>query len=235
MNFIKKVFNKRIDESVHLQFQKFSKGEFKDKALIKAKKGKDNYTILTTYEFANEFVKIVAEKLGDGETEVKGAIISTLDLGKEIDFLNKKQFMGVKQYIISKKMTGGEIIEMMKKFPKVFCALSFDSGKGDSLKIKAKAPKSAKPKNKEKIPVPDFCKLITNDKKIAENFVFEKPDFKTAEISHDFIIEEIVIPEWLKKEKDFAIVREKSLRKGKIIRKAIIDGKEMKSETELEV
>jgi hypothetical protein len=234
MNFIKKIFDKKIDESVHSQFQKFSRGDFKDRALIKAKKVKDKYTILTTYEFANELVKIVAEKLGDEETEVKGAVISTLDLGNEIDFVNKKQFMGIKQYVIEKRMTGKKIVEMLEKFPKVFFALSFDSGKGDILKIKAKAPKSAKPKNKEETPVPDFCKLITNGREIAASFVFEKPDFKTAGISHDFIIEEIVVPEELKSEKDFAVVREKSLRKGKIIRKAVIDGNEMKNEVDFE-
>jgi len=48
MNFIKKVFDESIDEEVHLQFQKFSKGEFRDKALIKAKKSKDKYTIIAT-------------------------------------------------------------------------------------------------------------------------------------------------------------------------------------------
>ena len=37
MNFIKKIFDGNIDESVHLQFQKFSKGEFRDRALIKAR------------------------------------------------------------------------------------------------------------------------------------------------------------------------------------------------------
>ena len=97
-----------------------------------------------------------------------------------------------------------------------------------------KAPKSAKPKNKDEAPKPDFCKFITNDKKIAGDFIFEKPDFKTAEIVHDFIIEDIIIPEELKNEKDFAIVRERSLRKGKIIRKAVIDEKEMKEEAEFE-
>lgn len=53
MNFIKKVANKKYDESVHLQFQKFSKGEFRNRALIDAKSSKGNYTIKTSAEFAN--------------------------------------------------------------------------------------------------------------------------------------------------------------------------------------
>ena len=109
--------------------------------------------------------------------------------------------MGIKQYVLEKEMSGNEIIEMIKKYPKVFFALSFDSKKGDTLKIKAKAPKSAKPKNKAGPPNPDFCKLITNDESIVKSFVFEKSDFKTAEIAHDFMINEITYP---KDEKDFA-------------------------------
>jgi hypothetical protein len=234
MNFIKKVFDKKTDEDVHQQFQKFSRGEFKDRALIKAKRVKDKFTISTTYEFANELVKIAAEKLGENKAKVTGAVVSTLDLGKDIDFQNKKQFMGVKQYIIDKEMSGSEIIGLINKFPKAFFALSFDSGKGDTLKIKAKAPKSAKPKTKEEAPNPDFCKLITNDEKIARDFIFEKPDFKEAVASHDFYIDSIVIPESVKSEKDFAVVREKSLRKGRIVRRAVIDGKEIRTEAGLE-
>jgi len=38
MNFIKRVFDKKIDDETHAQFQKFSRGEFKNRAMIKAKK-----------------------------------------------------------------------------------------------------------------------------------------------------------------------------------------------------
>ena len=234
MNFIKKVFENKIDEEVHQQFQKFSRGEFPNRALIKAKKVKDNYTLFTTSEFANELVRAVAEKLGDKKTKITGAIISTLDLGKEIDFKSKKQFMGIKQYVIDKEMSGHEITSLLEKLPKVFFALSFNSEKGDTLKIKAKAPKSSKPKTKEEAPKPDFCKLITSDEKIAKDFVWEKPGFKEAEAWHDFIIEEIVIPNEIKGEKDFAIVREKSRRKGKIVRRMTIDGIKSAEEKEFE-
>ena len=73
----------------------------------------------------------------------------------------------------------------------------------------------------EEAPKADFCKLITTDSEIGKSFVFEKNDFKLAEIVHDLIIEKIIMPEG---EKDFAKIREMSKRQGKIIRKAIIDG-----------
>jgi hypothetical protein len=231
MNFIKKVFDNEVDEDVHLQFQKFSRGEFTNRALIKAKKVKNNYTIFTTAEFANELVRNVAGKLGDEKANVTGAVISTLDLNNELDFKSKKQFMGIKQYVIDKHMSGNEITKLIEKLPKVFFALSFSSESGDVLKIKPKAPKSSKPKTKNDAPKPDFCKLITNDEKIAKDFVFEKHDFKDALIGHDFIIKEILVP---KDEKDFAVAREKAKRKGVIVRRATIDGVKTAVEKEFE-
>lgn len=230
MNFIKKIFDRKIDESVHLQFQKFSKGEFRDRALIDVKNSNGKYTIKTSAEFANEFVKIMAEKLGDGKTKVTGAIISTSDLTGELEFKDKKQFQGVKRYIIDKEMSGEDILDLLNKFPKTFFALSFEVN-GNKLKIKPKAPKSGKPGKGDEEAKADFCVLKTTDRNIAGSFIFENPNFKTATINHTYLIDEIVMPE---DEKDFAKIREMAKRKGKIIRKAVIDGNEMKNEVDFE-
>lgn len=228
MNFIKKIFDKEVDNSVHLQFQKFSKGEFINRAIIKARKSKNKFTIVTSFEFANEMVRVVAEKLGEEKTNIKGAIVSTNDLTGKIDFKEKKQFQGVKRYLIDKEMSGKEIIELLDEFQKAFFALSFEAGE-TILKIKPKAPKSSKPKNKGEKPKPDFCRLITTDQDLGKSFVFEAPNFKKAEIIHNFIIEDLIFPEG---EKDYSKIREMAKRKGKIIRDAVIDEKEMRSEIE---
>ena len=124
------------------------------------------------------------------------------------------------------------------EFPKTFFALTFDVDEENKLKIKPKAPKSGKPKTakegEEEEVVADFCKLITNEEKIGKSFVFEKPDFKQAEFKHTFVIEDIVVSNELKKERDFALVREKAKRKGKIIREGEIDGQKIKEEKEFE-
>lgn len=230
MNFIKKVFDGETDESVHLQFQKFSKGEFINRALIEVKKTGKGFNIKTSAEFANGLVRMMAEKLGEESTLVKGAIVSTADLTGELEFKDKKQFQGVKRYLIENEMTGTEIINLLDKFQKNFFALTFNVG-DEKLKIKPKAPKSGKPgKEKEGGPKADFCSLKTPDSEIAKSFVFEKNDFKEARINHTFYIEEIIVPEELKSSDDFALIREKSIRKGRIVRKAIIDEQEMKSE-----
>ncbi|MBU2612304.1 MAG: hypothetical protein KKB62_01115 [Nanoarchaeota archaeon] len=230
MNFIQKISDKKEDNFIHLQFQKFSRGVFKNRAVINAKKSKNFYTINTGPEFANEIVRVVAEKLGDRKTNVTGAIISTSDLKGKIDFKEIKQFQGVKRYLIDTSLSGKEIINLLDEFPKIFFALTFDADENNTLKIKPKAQKSGKPGKGDEEPKADFCKLKTDDPLIGEDFVFEKKDFKKAEIKHDFIIEKIVVPET--DEKDFAKIRETAKRKGKILRHSIID--EVKTTKEFE-
>lgn len=224
MNFIKKVQEKKFDNSVHLQFQKFSKGEFRNRAIIEAKNSKGNYTLKTSAEFANELVKILAQKLGNNKTKVTGSIISTSDLKGILEFKKISQFQGVKNYSIEKEMSGLEILNLIDKFPKNFFALSFSVDE-ETLKIKPKAPKSGKPGSKgEEVPKADFCTLKTKDKAIVENFIFEEPEFKAVKINHVFLIDKIEIPSELKDSEDFSLVREMSKRVGRIIRKSEIDG-----------
>lgn len=234
MNFIEKIFLNKSDYLVHLQFQKYSRGTFPYKALISAKKTGNKYTIFTDAEFANELVRETAMKLGNQKTKVMGSVISTGDLTGKLDFKSKKQFQGVKNYSIDKEMDGEEILKLLNEFPKAFFALSFKTGDTE-LKIKPKAPKSGKPKNKDdeeqKV---NFCKVITTDSSIGKGFVFEREDFKKADIKHTYVIESIKIPESLKKSEDFLLIREESKRKGKIIREANIDGEKMKKEINFE-
>lgn len=234
MNFIKKVFDGKVDNLVHLQFQKFSKGEFRDRAIIEVKKTGKGYTIKTSAEFANELVRLMAKKLGEEKEKITGCIVSTADLTGELEFKDKKQFQGVKKYVINQEMSGSEILNLLEKFPKNFFALTFDVG-DEKLKIKAKAPKSGKPgKEKEDGPKADFCNLKTKDKSIVLDFVFEKEDFKEVRLTHTYFIESVVVPEELKGSDDFARIREESKRNGKIVREAMIDGQEIRREIEFE-
>ena len=239
MNFIKKIADKNFDGQVHSQFQKFSKGTFPNRAVIEAKNSKGKYTIKTSAEFANELVRMCAEKLGSEKAKVTGAIVSTSDLKQELEFKEIKQFQGVKRYMIDSEMTGDSLIELLDKFPKTFFALTFSVPKDDTiLKIKPKAPKSSKPKKKDdadQMPKPDFCMLKTTDKKLGDEFIFENTGFKKAQVVHEFVIEGIEVPEELKGSEDFAKVREESLRVGKIIRKAVIDEVESTREIPLRV
>ena len=59
--------------------------------------------------------------------------------------------------------------------------------------------------------------------------LFDIPSFKSAEITHTFLIKEIIIP---KGEPDPAKMREMAKKKGIIIRKIIVDEKEEIKEKE---
>lgn len=237
--FIKKIFEGKTDESVHLQFQKFSRGDFNNKTLLKAKNSNGKFVIDTTSEYAGELVRAMGEKLGNNKAHVTGALISALDL-TGFKYEDRKMAMGVRKYIIDREMTGSEIVELCMKIPKAFFGLSFNAGE-DELKIQAKSPKSAKGASSAKKENADlkinFCKLKTGDKNIVNNLIFDSEAsgvWKKIEIKHDFIITDIVIPPELKNEKDFAKVREGAHRKGKIIRELDIDGKKIKKEVEFE-
>ena len=123
-------------------------------------------------------------------------------------------------------MTGDDIINLLYEFPKAFFALSFNSSK-TNLKIKPKMPTSGKSgKNSKEGPKADFCKIVTNNSELAGSFIFENPNFQKAEVNHTYIIEKIIIPD--------SKIREMSRRRGRVVRIANIDGKEIKREIEFE-
>lgn len=232
-NFIKKIFDGKTDNLVHNQFQKFSRGEFKDKAAMVYSKGKDKYTLSTSYEYSNDFARMLAEKLGNNKTTITGVIVSTRDLTGQVNFAGKKQFAGVKQYILNGEMSGKEIIDLLDKLPTAFFALSFKVGTSE-LKTKPKAPISGKPSTKaDAQPKADFCKFYTTDKETIRSFVFDNElldsDVKKAEIKHIFQVKDITVP---KGESDPVKMRELAIRKGKIIRILRILDKETRKETD---
>lgn len=105
------------------------------------------------------------------------------------------------------------------------------------IKIKPKSPKSAKPSSKgdKEIKV-DFCKIRTDDRDLVNNLLFDVEDFKQVRVNHTLMINEIVVSDELKAEAngDFKIIKEMAKRKGKIIRKLVIDEEESSKEKEFE-
>jgi hypothetical protein len=186
---LKKIFSGKSDEEVHLEFIKYGKGVFENKYVVKAKKQKDKWSIKTSAEFANFFVRRCLEKTSE-EIDVKGVIVSTFDLTAEMDFEVEKvkKFMGIQQAVINTKISPEKILKLMDKYPRVFFALSFKTP-GYELKIKPKSPKSAKPSSKgEKGPKANFCSLKTDDKDIVDDVLFDFPSFKEIEINHTMVL-----------------------------------------------
>jgi len=99
------------------------------------------------------------------------------------------------------------------------------------LKIKKALPKPGK--NEEKID-DKFCSLDLDEKyweKVKEAFFWDVPNCKKALIEHELQIREILFPAG---EKDPVKIRELAKRKGTIVRKMQVDGKDLEKKYEVE-
>lgn len=222
-NVIGKIFHGKSDEEVHSDFLKFSRGIFENRYLLEGKKQKDKWSVKSSAEFANFFVRKGLEK-AKGKIKVSGAIICTFNLKdkSKIEIERVKQFAGVKQHLINTEIESSEILKLMNEFPRVFYALTFSVGDFE-LKVKAKPPKSAKPGSKSKDddgPRADFCSLKTTDADIIKDLFFDAPSFSEIRIRHTIDVKEIEIPN----EKDPVKMRENSKRKGIVKRIIEVDG-----------
>src|SRR3989338_5835832 len=84
-NSLKKIFQSKTDEIVRGEFIKFSKGNFRNRYLLEAKKQKNRWAIKAGPEFANYLVRACLEKT-PGEIDVVGVIVATFDVSKKADF-----------------------------------------------------------------------------------------------------------------------------------------------------
>lgn len=226
--FIKDIFlGNPNEEEIHNEFIKFSRGEFNSKYLIQAKKQKDKWVIKTGPEFVNAVVKLCLDKAPE-KIKMTGVIVSTMKI--EASFIKGiKQFMGIKQHKVDGEMDKKDLLEMMQKNPRVFYALSFSTPSCE-LKVKAKAPKSAKPSTSgDKEKVADFVSLKTTDEDIVKELFFDYPNFQEIAIRHTLKITDTIYPKDFKNMKPEE-VREKSKRKGIVVRNVEVDGQKKTSE-----
>jgi len=225
--FIKKIWENKGEENgeVHKQFVRFGKGSFNNRAVLNLQKSESSGKIKLRggFEWANDFVIMTSEL---AEVNFSGLILS------------KEKIPELEKYSVKKKAGGFEYeienlsSEKIKEIKdKVYCRLLDGEGDGISLKIKKKLPKPGKSgdsKGNDK-----FCSLEADLKywpQIKDFFML--PDCKKCKIAHNFVIEEIILPEEAKAEKDFAKIREMAKRKGRIVRNLEVDKQEKKEEKE---
>ena len=219
MNFIKKIVDKNFDDSVHAQLTRFGKGEYKGRAPISLTKTSKT-KLKSGFEFVNDFVLFAS----DFDVKFNGFIWSK----NEIEGLSGAKKAGKWVYEVE-NLESSKIKEI---FDEVYYLLLNCDGEEIKLKIKKKLPKPGKSEKK----IDDkFCQIELDKKyfdKAKEEFFWDVGNCKKAKATHTFLIEDIGVPEDLKKSDDFALVREKSKRVGKVIRNSEIDGKEIKKEYE---
>ena len=231
MNVIKKIADKKVDDMVHRQLIRYGKGKYEGRfslILHKTKKVK----VKSGFEFANDLVLLCSEF---GNCTASGIVLSKIDISETM-FSNsiqghsetKKGGLFYLNTIEKQKLTKDQIQELGKVA--YFLLLDLE-GEEFKLKMKKKLPKPGK--NADKIDT-RFCQLevdLKHYQTIKDDFFWDFPDTKKIQIRHVVMVDEIIMPAG---ETDFAKIREESKRKGKLIRTATIDDKELVKEYSFE-
>lgn len=215
--FIKKIFLGKQDKTVHSQFVRFGKGEYKGRALLSLVKT-SKVKIKSSFEFANDFVKLIASL---ANINFSGVILSK----EELNLTGKKK-SGIFNYEFS-----GNSKQVLDVIDKAYYLLLDGEAEGISLKIKKKLPKPGKREGK----VDDgFCSLEADLKywpAIKDYFFWDIPECSKCKIEHIYEITDLVLPQG---EKDFEQIRILTKRKGKLKRKITIE-KDQQSEKEVKL
>lgn len=228
MSFIKKIFKKEIDDSVHRQFTRFGKGTYENRGMIKFQKGKE-IKISSTFEYVTDFVEFIAEV---SDAKFSGIILSKDSIGKFLEAKGAKTLESKKAGVYANSVEGIESKIIRELSGRISYFLLDANADGIEFKCKKKLPKPGKSEGK----IDDkFCVLKADLKywgKIRENFFPDVPEnAKKCLAKHTFEIQRIISPDG---EKDYEKIRILSKRAGKIKRILEIDKKEEFKECEFE-
>lgn len=220
--FIKKIVIKDVDDSVHSKFTRYSRGVFERKALLTVKRN-GKIKMNGSYEIANDMVLFIASLVK--KMKVFGAIFSK----KEIPGLSGRKKGELLEYAVDQDMDYQKIKEISK-----LAYLMFLDCEADSISFKIKKKTLPKPSPKGDKLNDKFWTCIMDIKywnNVKAEFLFDFPEAKKYEVKHNYDIQEVLMP---KGEKDYEKIRALAKKKGKIIRKAIVDGTEITNELDFE-
>lgn len=222
INFIRKIWAGEIDERVHQQFVRFSRGKFENRAVINVKNG-EKIRLSSTFELTTELASFLAQL--EKTFAVSGILLSRENPENLFKELGIQADVKKKNKVFQAEMNTGLTSEQLKKIIDIaYCVLFNMHSENTELKVKKKLPKPGK--GNEKID-DKFCVLDLESKffpQLHEEFLFDLPqDFKKARVSHTFDISNIILP---KGEEDYEQIRLNAIRQGRIVRKTEADGKE---------
>ncbi len=225
MNYIKKIFEDRVDETVHQRLVRYGRGDYEGVSSMELINGK-NIKIKSTFEFSNDLFGTIAENTKE-EAEVNGSIIAVREFENELSFglASYKKKKGANTGEIDTTLKPEQMKETYEKFKNNFILLNVES-ENFSLKVGKKLPKPGG-KIKE-----DFCKASL-PKELLTEFVWETKNFKKAIIKHTFTINDLIVSK--EYESDYAKARIMAKRKGKLKRTVEFDGKKIQKEAEFNI
>jgi hypothetical protein len=235
INFIKNVSEKKVDPFTHHEFVRYSIGSF-DKEPFTIQVGK-NIKIQSGFEYVNTFCRFLAS-IATTNIEIGGAIPTAKDVLKILQDAGLKvtqdKRFGKKGaiYNVQGSLTPQKTTQLLNSLLGCYTLLDLTDG-SRSMKVKKKeTPKLGSPSEKfvtVVLPLSDLPKIIAE-------FLFDQKvtTFSSVQVLQTYEIVEIKVDEKLVLvEPERA--RTEALRKGRIIRRVIIDGKESKTEIPMEV
>lgn len=222
MNFVKDLCSGKKDEYIHKQFIRYGKGEY-DRLFFTIKKGKI-LLIKSSYDFTNEFVRIISDNL-DETVEVTGKVVGTSDFEKDWEFSNYAKKMGVYSGEFSGKFDQKKLKQFFEIFKFRHMLLNI---KGANFRLSC-GKSIPKPGGNIK---DNFCSAAL-PLNLIDEFCFDcEKDFNLLIIKHKLVIDDVIVPkEYIS---DFAKARQFGIRKGKLIREIDLDGKQVVKEYKLE-
>lgn len=225
MNFLKSMLTGKTDPKYHGKFVRYGKGEY-ERLLFEITKGKNSFKVKSSFDFANEFVGLIANNIKEAAS-VSGKIIVPGDFQKDISAICETTSYSKRGKLftaeIAAELSPEQLRKIYEKFSQYFLLLNIKSTEF-SLKVGKSLPK---PGGKVK---PDFCSA-TLPLNLLDEFAWDvKDNFSKLIIKHVLNITDIVIPPELRN--DPAKARLEAKRKGRILRIIEIDGKETRKETD---
>ena len=218
MDYIKDLITGNANqEHVHAKFVKYSKGTFAG-PVISVKKAGNNLKINGSYEYADTLTGIIL-KASAGKITAAGTIFSKSEIKSDLVSKTKKK-LGVYITEIKGEADAKVLLELYNANKEATFYLNLVSDKA-KLKTKTKPPKPGSKKDEEFFTATLDAGMADA---VANDVCFDcgKKDYKEMNVSHEFTISEIVIPEQYKN--DAAKARLNAKRKGTITRKTEVDG-----------
>ncbi len=243
---------------VHKHFTRYSRGVF-DGPVAKLSQSAGKITLLCSYEYEDEALRITTELLHDSEPSVMGTIISGEDfspllqkLGIAEDFYPSKSTGQTANYSTVLKsptpisLTGLQKLAIEGTNQVYFLLSLISADKSIELKIKPKPPRPSS-KNPEESTIDakiKFCSLKIpnsreNNKRVLQGFVSdfldEIPDqWKSITVQNSYEIKDLVLPD-KNTVKDSRDIRLLTLRKGVLHREIEINKSIYKKDIEFTV
>ncbi len=227
MDYIKDlVTGKSGQEHVHQKFVKYSKGSFAGPA-ITVKKAGSSIKISGSYEYADAIAGLILQN-SSGKISVAGNVFSKSEIKTDYAAKSKKK-LGVYNTEIKGEADAKTLLELYNANKEATFYLDLQAEKA-KLKTKKKPPRAGSEKDEEFFSATLDASMAGV---VADDICFDcvKKDYTEIKISHEFTINEFVIPEEYRS--DPAKVRLAAKRKGTIKRKTEVDGAVQETEKEL--